>query len=161
MKTFLLSMIGIALMELLLSSFAGDESMQRAVRLLCGTAMAVLVLSKVIGFDYAGYAAALAKSDSYGLWAPESAEERGHQLNRRLIEDRCRAYILDKAASLDVGLSDAEVTLTWSTDGYWYPTAATLTGIQGQGKREALEQILERDFGIPAEQVMWREAEDP
>ena len=160
MKTFLFSMIGIALMELLLSSLAGSESMKSAAHLVCGTAMAVLVLSRVLGFDYAGYAAALARSESSGGWSIESASESGQQLNRRLIEDRCRAYILDKAAEMEIRLSDAAVTLTWSTDGYWYPTAAMLLSMPGQGRADALDRILESDFGIPPNQVEWREAEE-
>ncbi len=159
MKTFLLSMIGIALMELLLSAYAGSESMKSAVHLLCGTAMAVLVLSRVIGFDYSGYAAALARTNSTGTWSTESAAESSRQLDRRLIEDRCRAYILDKAGGLGTPLIDAAVTLAWSTEGYWYPTAATLTPVTERGEREALERMLESDFGIPPDQVDWREAE--
>ena len=159
MRAFLLSMIGIALMELLLSAYAGSGTMHRIVHLLGGTAMAVLVLSRVIGFDYSGYAAAIARSNGSLLWNADSAAESGQQLNRRLIEDRCRAYILDKAAGMDVRLSDAAVTLTWSTDGYWYPTAATLVSAAEQGKSEALERMLESDFGIPPDQVEWREAD--
>lgn len=159
MKTFLLTMIGITLMEVLLSAYAGSESMKSAVHLLCGTALAVLVLSRVLGFDYAGYAAALARTESSGGWNVEVASESGQQLNRRLIEDRCRAYILDKAAEMEIRLSDAVVTLTWSTDGYWYPTAATLVSAPGQGRTDALDRMLESDFGIPSNQVEWREAE--
>lgn len=159
MRAMLLSMIGIALMELLLSAYAGSESMKRAVHLLCGTAMAVLVLSRVIGFDYTGYAAALQRTDAASPWSVESAVESGEQLNRRLIEDRCRAYILDKAGEMNVRLTDAAVTLTWSTDGYWYPTAATLVSVVGQERSETLERMLESDFGIPPNQVEWRVAD--
>ena len=159
MRAFLLSVIGIALMELLLSACVGSESMKSMVHLLCGTAMAVLVLSRMIGFDYASYAAAINRTNGFQLWSAEFAAESGQQLNRRLIEDRCRAYILDKAAGMDVLLSDAAVTLVWSTDGYWYPTAATLVSAAEQGKSEALERMLESDFGIPPDQVEWREAD--
>ena len=83
MKTFLLTMIGITLMEVLLSAYAGSESMKSAVHLLCGTAMAVLVLSRVLGFDYAGYAAALARTESSGGWNVEVASENGDPALRR------------------------------------------------------------------------------
>ena len=156
MRDFLLSLIGIALLEVLLSAFAGSESMKKTSHLLCGTAMAVLVISRVIGFDYADYAAALSRTDAQELWSSESAAETGRQLNRRLIEDRCRAYILDKADSIGVPLCDAAVLLTWSTEGYWYPTGAVLTVPEQQGSSAAVEEILESDLGIAPEKVEWR-----
>ncbi len=158
MRSFLLSLIGIALIELLLTAFAGSESMKKTAHLLCGTAMAVLILSQVMGFDYEVYASALTRSDAQSLWSSETAAETGARLNRRLIEDRCRAYVLDKAKSMGVPLIDASVTLTWSTDGYWYPSSAVLTLPDQQGKSAAMEEVLKSDLGIAPERVEWRAA---
>lgn len=154
-----MSAIGIALLEVLLSCFAGSESMKRALHLICGTAMAVLILSSVEGFDYAPYALAISRTDANHIWSAEAASDTAKTLDRRLIETRCRAYILDKAEAYGVSLIDAAVSLSWATDGYWYPTGALLCVPAGQGRNKMIETMLTGDLGIPPEAQEWRETD--
>ncbi|MBQ3939472.1 MAG: hypothetical protein II723_00015 [Oscillospiraceae bacterium] len=157
MKHFLLSLIGLALLEMLMIAFMGSERMKRLTHLVCGAAMTVLILSTLPGFDYRSYAAAISRNASSHGWSSETARETADQLNRRIIESEFRAYIMEQAQALDVPLSDAAVELTWSTEGYWYPTGAALTGSSKSPGSEALNDILTDELGIDPENIVWME----
>ena len=79
------------------------------------------------------------------------------ELNRAVIEEECAAYILDKAAQCGVSLADAQVTLQWSTDGYWYPYAVRLV-TSGAAENSRLAQTIEADLGIPRARQEWSSA---
>lgn len=159
MKHFLLSLIGLALLEMLIIAFTGSERMKRLTHLVCGAAMTVLILSTLLGFDYESYAAAISRSASSQGWSAESAAETAERLNRRLIESNCRAYIMEQAAALDVPILDASVTLTWNTEGFWYPTGIVIFVPTGTGYSEALADDLKSSLGVAPEQIEWREAD--
>ena len=158
MKHFLLSLIGLALLEILIVSFIRSERMKRLTHIVCGAAMTVLILSSLLGFDYRSYAAAISRSASAHGWSSEIGRETADQLNRRLIESEFRAYIMEQARSMDVTLSDAAVELKWSTEGYWYPTGVSLTGLTESPGIEALTDILTSELGIDPQNIAWREA---
>ena len=154
MKTVLLALVGLAMLETLVSLFAGSDTMRRTVKLIGGTAMGVLLLSQVMQFDYAAYSAAIRTSRADLAWDRAEAEQTQARLNRMIIEAECSAYILDKAAAKGLPLSSAEVTLSWSTEGYWYPSGVMLTGTAAD---DLLADAIETDLGIPRWAQEWRE----
>ena len=64
---------------------------------------------------------------------------------------------MDKAAQCGVSLVDAQVTLQWSTDGYWYPYAVRLV-TSGAAENSRLAQTIEADLGIPRARQEWSSA---
>ena len=76
---------------------------------------------------------------------------------RPVIGSEQRAYILDKAAQGGVSLADAQGTLQWSTDGYWYPYAVRLV-TAGAAENSHLAQTIEADLGIPRARQEWSSA---
>ena len=73
----------------------------------------------------------------------------------RIISGRVQAYILDKAAQCGAALDDAQVTLQWSTDGYWYPQSVRLVTSGPAAENSRLAQIIEADLGIPRARQEW------
>ena len=156
-RSWLLTMTGVALVSAIASFFASGGSMKRVLKLIGGVAMASALLSPLLKFDFAAYASSLQLYSDSMTWDPAAVEETENRLNRTIIESECGAYILDKAAQLSVPLTDAQITVQWSTDGFWYPCAVTLTQPAGAEKSTALAGIIEADLGIPSERQEWRE----
>ena len=89
--------------------------------------MAAILISGVKDFDYQTYASALQQKQAETHWDAEEVKNDVALLNRRYIESKCSAYILERASQMQIELSSAEVTLAWNTDGFWYPVHAEMT----------------------------------
>ncbi len=126
------------------------------MKLIGGVALTCLLFSPLVSFDYDSYAAAL-QSCRLAVQTDGAAPDCGDGLQRTVIESELRAYILDKAAQCGVSLVDAQVTLQWSTDGYWYPYAVRLI-TSGAAENSRLAQTVEADLGIPRARQEWSSA---
>ena len=128
------------------------------LRMLCAVTMAAALLTPFLR-DGAlpDYALELARYRAAAEALTGEGAALGQELDRGIIEQRMEAYILDKAAALHVGLSDAKVHLRWSTQGYWTPESAELTGPFDDG----LAGAVEAELGIPRSAQTWRNDEEP
>lgn len=158
MKQMLLSLIGIALLQSVCTLLTNDEKHKTILRLAGGIAMVTLLLSSLRSFDYDAYASSLRTSLQATELGDAALKER-RKLNRTLIEQECRAYILDKAEALGADLKEASVTLSWNTDGYWYPSAAELKVSENGAYHSGLADVIQTDLGIPLSAQVWREEE--
>ncbi len=79
------------------------------------------------------------------------AQRRAETETRFIIEERCEAYILDKAGQLGVTLRDVAVTAKWSGEGFWYPYRCTLRGVESR----ELSRAIEAELGIAPENQTW------
>ena len=122
-RTWLLSLAGVALLTVLASLFPTSESLRRVTKLAGGVALTCLLFSPLVTFDYDAYAAAL-QDYHVSVSTDGAVSDSSERLQRTVIESEMRTYILDKAAQCGAALDDAQVTLQWSTDGYWYPQSA-------------------------------------
>ena len=126
------------------------------MKLIGGVALTCLLFSPLVSFDYDSYAAAL-QSCRLAVQTDGAVPDCGDGLQRTVIESELRAYILDKAAQCGISLADAQVTLQWSTDGYWYPYAVRLV-TSGAAENSRLAQTIEADLGIPRARQEWSSA---
>ena len=156
LRAWLLSLAGAALLTALAAMFPTSESLRRIVKLIGGVALTCLLFSPLVAFDYDSYAAAL-QSCRLAVQTDGAAPDCGDGLQRTVIESELRAYILDKAAQCGVSLVDAQVTLQWSTDGYWYPYSVRLI-TSGAAENSRLAQTVEADLGIPRARQEWSSA---
>ncbi|MBR1457175.1 MAG: hypothetical protein IJ594_08485, partial [Oscillospiraceae bacterium] len=84
------------------------------------------------------------------------SDERSARLNRLVIEEECRTYILDKAGELDLVLAEVQVDAVWSMEGFWVPYAASLTYRGEEKERSRMEERITADLGIPPERQRWQ-----
>ena len=150
LRAWLLSLAGAALLTALAAMFPTSESLRRIVKLIGGVA---LLFAPLVAFDYDSYAAAL-QDCRVSVSTDGAVSDSSERLQRTVIESELRAYILDKAAQCGVSLADAQVTLQWSTDGYWYPYAVRLV-TAGAAENSRLAQTIESDLGIPRARQEW------
>ena len=69
-----------------------------------------------------------------------------------IIKDRCEAYILDKALTLQAQL---QVEVMLSQDEIPVPASVRLQGSISPYARNALQQWLQDDIGVPKERQIW------
>lgn len=155
LRSWILCLAGTAMLAACALALAPEGPAKRAVRLACGFAAMLALLSAVRGFDYAAYASSLSEYRQKADAAAASASERAGIETRAVIEKRCAEYISDKAENAGApGLSVA-VTAKWSADGYWYPASVRISGAAAPQARQALSRAIEAELGIPAEAQTW------
>jgi hypothetical protein len=79
----------------------------------------------------------------------QDAGDLGRELQRTVIEEKCEAYIRNRAGQIQIDLEEAAVTAQWSLEGIWVPHSAMLFGDVGERERAQLAAILEAELGIP------------
>ena len=156
MRELLLLLISIALSEAVILCFADEERMRRVVRLVGGSAMALALLSAVMRFDYAAYAASLRREELEMQTDTDEIRDEAQRLNRRLIEEECAAYIRNRAEDLGIALQDVQVKLAWDVSGFWYPEEAELTLAENQQYSAALQDAIQTELGIAPDAQHWR-----
>ena len=155
MRILLLRLVGIALLQTIGCILADRDSFRAVIRLAGGIAMIVLLLGSITSVDYDAYAAALRHGEL--LLQDDALQNEKERLDRLYIEQECAAYILKQAQELGVTVSDVHVSLSWCTDGYWYPSAVELDCPNASDPDGALSDRLTSDLGIPRESQCWRE----
>ncbi|MFR0795419.1 MAG: hypothetical protein ACLSHG_02825 [Oscillospiraceae bacterium] len=153
-RNWLLSLAGVALLTVLASLFPTSESLRRVTKLAGGVALTCLLFSPLVTFDYDAYAAAL-QDYHVSVSTDGAVSDSSERLQRTVIESEMRTYILDKAAQCGAALDDAQVTLQWSTDGYWYPQSVRLVTSGPAAENSRLAQIIEADLGVPRTRQEW------
>ncbi len=78
------------------------------------------------------------------------------ELQRTVIEDKCRTYVLNKAGQMQLELEDVSVMAQWSMEGLWIPHSAILFGELEEQEKALLATVLEMELGIPRSRQEWR-----
>lgn len=156
MKETLYSLIGIAMIQSILLLILKGERDERIIKLIGGAAMASVLIAGFTSFDYQTYAASLQREKNSIHWETDSLKEDVDALHRRYIESECEEYIKENASHLQIGISDVEVTLSWNTEGFWYPVHAEIEITDPYADLTQLKQLLERELGIPLNEQIWR-----
>ena len=159
LRAWLLSLAGVALLTALASLFPTSESLRRVTKLAGGVALTCLLFSPLVTFDYDAYAAAL-QDYHVSVSTDGAVSDSSERLQRTVIESEMRTYILDKAAQCGAALDDAQVTLQWSTDGYWYPHEVRIVSEADENQRAKLSDCIQTQLGISVENQDWSDGEN-
>lgn len=132
-----------------------DGRVKNALKILCAVAMCAAIVSPLSELEFDAYSKAMARCKLDAEQYAGQGEQYSKNLNRTIIEDECRAYILDKADETGIELAEVTVTAEWSTDGYWYPQSVRLVTSGPAAENSRLAQIIEADLGIPRTRQEW------
>ena len=152
-RTWVLGLAGASLFCAVATELTPKGPVKSVVRTLCGVVLASALLGPLLRFDFSGYALNLARARAQAAEVSAQAGEISAELDRRVIEARVRTYILDKAQSLGCAVSDARVTLRWSTEGFWYPVSVELDGTFDR----QLSDDIAAELGVGREAQSWRD----
>lgn len=132
--------------------FETKGAIHGAVKLAAGLFLAFTVINPVVCWTGGGLL------DVEGVFSSDasSAVEEGISMTKQslsqIIKDRCEAYILDKAADMDlsllveVGLTDEDIPA---------PNSVKISGNISPYKKMKLQSILVNDLGIDKEDQIW------
>ncbi len=129
--------------------------MKNIVKTLCGMVMAIALISPLMSLDMSDYSINMSKYRQKGEEIVAAGKMETDKLSRTIIEDECRAYILDKADVLGADIAEASVKLKWSEEGFWYPVECEMAGKYSS----SLAGIIESELGIAEENQKWRKDE--
>ena len=128
---------------------------KKAVGIACAAAMMIAVISPVVSIDLSDYSKTLAEYKVKAEEYADSGVKESENLNRLYIQNRCQAYILDKAKNIGADIADASVTAEWSTDGFWYPVSCEIEYGCTEAQRAKLESFIGAELGIIKENQKW------
>lgn len=126
-----------------------------ALKLVCGLVMVFAIVSPLKQLDFSEYSKYMAKYEDRAAELSSSGNEYGDKMNRTIIEDKCAAYILDKAESYGAELSSVSVAAEWSMDGYWYPISCNIAYSCSDDLKESISSSVEAELGIAKERQTW------
>ena len=140
-------------------SITPKGKVKNVLRLVCGLVLVCSMAGPLI--NPSGEFLAMSVSE-YRQKADEitaNAADEANSLNRTLIEQELSAYISDKAVDMGENLQSVSVSMTWSSEGFWYPTSVTIEGSVSEAGKTRLGAIIEGELGVTAENQYWSEYE--
>lgn len=159
LKAWLLSVLMVSLLCALAQTLMPKGAVRQVGRLVCGLALLCGVLWPLVRMkpftDGEGWIEA---------WSGQLVERQAEleqQLDqgmKKIIEERCGAYIQDKAAQHKIRCT-AQISCQLGEDGLFVPDRSELTGRFSNAEKELLAQMLEKDLGIPAERQIYYDDE--
>ncbi len=140
-------------------SISPEGSVKKLMNVLVTAVLITAVLGPLRGFDFSEYALQKSKLNQQEHQLMESGADLSRRLNRLVIEDEYEAYIMDKAAELEIEISSLKIGVIWSTEGLWVPESVEITSTADTEKKSRLGRIITADLGIAPERQYWKEYE--
>lgn len=131
--------------------FVSKKSIQRIIKLLTGMFMALCAFSPLLNVDQWDFGD-FADKFSVSASAVEAGESMAADATAEFIKEHIAAYVLDKAATLDVNI-DAEVLLDDSAPPQ--VSGIILKGDVSPYAKEILAQYMNDTLGIAKEDQHW------
>ena len=152
-RGYLLSVVAAAVISGIVKRLMGDKGNQGAVaKLLTGIFLALTVVSPLAKVEVGRLADIVGAYRADGLAAAAVGEEMTRQALAESIKAQSEAYILDKAAALEVALT-VEIEMT-DTD-IPVPYRIRLSGQVSPYAKNKLSGIITEDLGIEKERQIW------
>lgn len=157
-ESWIYAIIGTAAVCAVCSSLTPEGRVKKATELVFGIVMIIAIISPLKALDFEVYSVS---AEKYKLRSEElvaEGNEARENLDRRIIEGKYAAYILDKAENAGVTPISAVVNCRWSNDGYWYPAGVevTLASQSDVEKCKAVKSAVEAELGIDVSHQIWR-----
>lgn len=154
LSEWIISIAGISMVATAVLALTPEGAPKKMMRLACGAASVIAVLSIVTRFDFDDYSKYLSRSREEAERVVSQAEEEALVQKRFIIEESCASYILDKGNELGAQIS-VRVKARWSQEGYWYPAEAEISGSVESSARKSLARYIETELGISEEDQTW------
>lgn len=152
LRQYILSVIAATILCSMLTGLLHRGLMHDLSRLICGILLTIILISPLkgkISLDFRSF------YQSYTQQAQAAAEEgKRYSANQyaAIIKSKTEAYILDKAAAMNLSVS-AEAVFT--QDSPPVLDAVYLQGTASPLARQKLSEIITKDLGISKENLIW------
>ena len=116
----------------------------------------ICLMEPLTEFDYMACARSITNRAERENSLVAESEGIRQELDRLVIEQRCRAYILDKAETMGYTLKN--VMVETQLCGYvWIPAGVVLSGQMDDTARRKLSELIYSELGIAPERQRWTE----
>ena len=129
------------------------------LKLICGIVLICAIVNPVINKNLPDMSMDMSKYREQADEITNNAKDTKNSLSRTIIEDKLKAYILDKAKSYNAQLDSVSVSVKWGDDECWYPYEVSLTASIGEKEKQLISNAIEADLGIPKERQYWSDNE--
>jgi hypothetical protein len=155
LRGWIIGIAGAAMVTAAALTVTPEGRVKKIISLICGLMMILALIKPLKGFDYTSFSKYLTQYKEDAEAFSGAIESENENLTRRIIEDKCQAYILDKGKSIGITDLDVAVTAELSDDGCWYPSGASLMTDAETAARDKLSQSIEAELGISPEELIW------
>ena len=157
---WLTAVIAVSLLCAAADALMPQGAVKRAGRLVCALVLMGAVLSPLAELDGAEGQRWLKEYLAGVEYREAELQETINSQMKVIIEQRCAAYIVDKAAQLGLDCT-ARVECERSEDGVYLPARTETSGLWTAGAQEKLIRVIETDLGVPRERQFYVEEEIP
>lgn len=154
LRSYLLSMVAVALLSGILLSLTPDGPVRRTLRFICGLVLLLAALGPVAKLDLEWLAGNLSALRLRAEERIAGAEDGSMELMAALIKEQTEAYIWDKAASLGMTPVRVEVEIGMEGD-YPCPRSVAITAGCTAAQRRRLTELIERELAVPSSEQEW------
>lgn len=160
LKSWLLSVLTVSLFCAVAQAVMPKGAVGKVGKLVCGLALVCAVLWPAAKLDPD------LGEDWLRDWRQRVKDEQIHLQEqvgghaRQVIEARCAAYIVDKAAEHGA-VCTARVRCRAVEGGLYVPDSAEVTGSLSEAEETRLRRLVAHELGIPAERQTYRREEGP
>ena len=153
-RQYLLSVTAAAIVCSIINRVIGKTGTYAAiVKLITGLFLVFTVISPFAKLQIADLPAYMDSLTVDADLVVKDGQQTARDAVREIIKAEAEAYILDKAAALDLTV-EAEVIVS-DTD-IPQPCAVTLRGSASPYAKQRLQQLIANDLGIPEEKQTWK-----
>ena len=149
-KDYLISVTAAALICGVISSLTGKSISSKLLKLLSGLFLAAVVIKPVVEMKVNDIFAFTDEIAVNGDLAVSQGERMAEEEMKRIIKDKCEAYILDKAKALG-----AEITVEVTLDDY-VPVQVILDGNVSPFIKSSIATTITEEMNIPLEEQIWK-----
>ena len=128
---------------------------QRILKTVCGILVVVAVVSPLISLRDADVSLDMESYREKSQELTGAAQEQNGNLCGDIIAGQLEEYILDKAETLGVPLTSADVVTETDDSGVTVPVSVTLTGDATEAQKKKLSALVESELGISADCQKW------
>ena len=132
---------------------------KNVLKLICGIVLICAIVNPVIKKNLPNMSMDMSKYRKQADEIANNAEDTKNSMSRTIIEDKLKAYILDKAKSYNAELDEVSVSVKWGDEECWYPYEVSLTASIGEKEKQLISNAIEADLGIPKERQYWSDNE--
>lgn len=155
MSSIILQLSALSVLCGAILTLSPEGGYKHIIRILCSAVLINSILTPVIGFDFESFALESAKLHQVEASFAEDVSESKSRLNRLVIHQQYREYILDKALSLGMNDIEVEVFTQWHDDGLWVPYSLDILGRWDYSQKQQLQTLIRDELGIPEERQHW------
>ncbi len=158
-RAWILGIAAAALAAAIFTALSPQGKARKITMFASGFMLMAAMIKPVIGFDFSVFSSAVMQYGTMGQEYAVMLNEKNDTLLKTIIEERCGAYISDKATSLGMENVKIRVRAVKGDGGYPYPYEVYISAKYSQSRKKALTDYLESEFGVPASRQHWSGAD--